>query len=113
MSQLMPPYVDARKWEAHEKRSALVHIDGAALMFTASWGRPSSLVPRPDGAYRRLFLVQLQVPSEHRERCFHRVSLLTLLLPGDRPALQTDDVQGVHSRDLQSVTLAAYIDGWH
>lgn len=107
------PFIDARKWGAPERRAALIRIDGEAIMFTASWTRPSSLVPRPDGAYRRFLLVHLYVPSEHRERCFHRAQLATLYGGGDDGPFSTDDIAGVHSRDLHSVTLALYVDHWH
>jgi hypothetical protein len=108
-----PTFIDARQWEATERRAALVHIDGEAVMFTASWGRASSLVPRPDGAYRRMLLVRLEVGSEHRARCFHRVRFITLFALGTRESLSTDDLDGVHSRDLNSVTLTLFIDLWH
>jgi hypothetical protein len=107
------PFIDARKWEAPERRTALIHIDGEAIMFTASWGRPSSLVPRPDGAYRRLLHVHLSVPSEHRERCFHRAKLATMYTAGKQGFFSTDDIDGVHARDLHSVTLSLYVDHWH
>lgn len=107
------PYIDARKWEALERRTALIRIDHEAVMFTASWGRPSSLVPRPDGGYRRLLHVHLHVPSEHRERCFHRASFATLFPSGNHGSFSTDDIAGVHSRDLHSVTLTIYVDHWH
>lgn len=108
-----PTFIDARKWEATERRTALVHLDGEAIMFTASWSRASSLVPRPDGSYRRMLLVRLAVSSEHRERCFQRARFVTLFELGTRESLSTDDVEGVHSRDLHSVTLALFIDHWH
>lgn len=107
------PFIDARKWEAPERRTALIRIDGEAIMFTASWARPSSLVPRPDGAYRRHLLVHLVVPSEHRERCFHRTEFATMYTGGSHGFFSTDDIDGVHSRDLHSVTLAVYVDHWH
>jgi hypothetical protein len=104
------PFIDARKWEAQERRRALLQIDGEAIMFTASWGRPSSLVPRPDGGYRRFLLVCLHVPSEHRERCFHRVRAATMFASGERGFFSTEDIAGVHARDLHTVTLALYVD---
>jgi hypothetical protein len=107
------PFIDARKWEAPERRTALIRIDGEAIMFTASWSRPSSLVPRPDGSYRRLLLVCLQVPSEHRERCFHRVQFATMYGSGEAGFFSTDDIAGVHTRDLYSVTIALYVDHGH
>lgn len=107
------PFIDARRWEAAERRTALVHIASDALMFTASWGRPSSLVPRLDGAYRRLLLVTLQVPSEHRERSFHQARYVSLFARRESDPFSTDDIGGVHSRDLSSVTLVIYVDHWH
>jgi len=107
------PFIDARKWEASERRTALVRVDGDAIMFTASWGRPSSLVPRPDGSYRRRLLLHLFVPSEHRERHFHRVSFVTMHDLGEHGSFSTDDVEGVNARDLYSVTLSLYVDHWH
>jgi len=107
-----PPVIDARKWEALERRTALVHFEKEAVMFTASWRRPSSLVPRPDGSYRRLLLVCLQVPAEQCERPFHRVRYVSLVAAEHEP-FSTDDIGGVHSRTLNSVTLAVYVDAWH
>lgn len=107
------PFIDARKWAASERRTALVRIDGEAIMFTASWARPSSLVPRPDGAYRRLIHLHLFVPSEHRERSYHRVQFVTLHTVHEGESFSTDDIDGVHSRDLHSVTLSIYVDHWH
>jgi hypothetical protein len=112
MRAAVQPFIDARRWEAREKRSALVSFDDGAVMFTASWDRPSSLVPRPDGSYRRRYLVSLLLTSEHRERPFHLVRAVTLHLTGEHPPLSTDDVGDVNARDLHSVTLAMYIDDW-
>lgn len=87
--------------------------DGRAVLFTASWGEPSPLVHRSDGAYRRKYLVHLHVPAEHRELPFHQVRSVRLFLTGDRPPLETDDLQGVTDRDLGGVTLAMYIEDRH
>lgn len=108
-----PLFIDARHWAATERRAALVHIDDQAVMFTASWDRASSLVPRPDGSYRRLLLVTLHVPPEHRERCFQRARFIALYRLGSRDSLSTDDIEGVYGRDTHSVTLALYIDQRH
>ena len=63
------PYVDARKWEAHERRCALVHFDDLSVMLTASWMEPTGLcVRRPDGAFRKEYLVHLTVPHDHQGR---------------------------------------------
>ena len=82
------------------------------MLFTASWGPPSTRVPRPDGAYRRKYLVTLQVPNEHRELSFAQVRSAALCLQGDRPAFITEDIEGVVDRDLSSVTVAMYVDDW-
>jgi hypothetical protein len=82
------------------------------MLFTASWGPPSTRVQRPDGAYRRKYLVTLLVPSEHRELNFSTLRSAALCLQGDRPAFVTEDIEGVASRDLSSVTIAMYVDDW-
>lgn len=105
-------FIDARKWDGSKRRSALVSFGDTDVMFTASWDQPSSLVPRPDGAYRRKYLVSLLLTPELRERSFHQISAVTLFLVGDHAPLETNDVGDVHSRDLHSVTLAIYIDDW-
>jgi hypothetical protein len=112
MNAAAEPFIDARTWEGGERRSALVSFGDADVMFTASWDQPSSLVPRPDGSYRRKYLVSLQLTSEHRERSFHQINAVTLFLLGEHAPLETDDIGGVHSRELHSVTLAMYIDDW-
>jgi hypothetical protein len=112
MKAVVQPFIDARTWGGGERRSALVSFDDADVMFTASWDQPSSLVPRPDGSYRRKYLVSLLLTSEHRERSFHHISAVTLFLLGDHAPLETDDIGDVYSRDLHSVTLVMYIDDW-
>lgn len=82
------------------------------MLFTASWGPPSTRVQRPDGAYRRKYSVVLQVPSEHRELNFTLLKGAALCLQGDRPAFVTEDIEGVVARDLNSVTIAMYVDDW-
>lgn len=101
--------VDARKWQAAERRYAVVQLRDAVVMFTAAWKRPSTLVERPDGSLRRRYVVYLSVPSEHREQSFLQVSSIELHFPeGTRP-LCSDDIEGVIARDLESVTIAMYI----
>ena len=113
MKAAVQPFIDARKWDAQERRTALVGFDGYAALFTASWDRPSSLVPRPDGTYRRKYLLTLLLPADHRERSFHQVRGVTLYLTSDRKAfVTTDDIGDVISRDLHSVTLSMFIDDW-
>jgi hypothetical protein len=112
MSNVVTPYIDARQQEAHELRTALIHLDDLAVCFTATWGRASSLVPRPDGAYRRLLFVRLLVPAAHQKHCFDRVRSV-VLYSEDRPCGFTDDLDGVYARDLTGVTLAVYVDDRH
>jgi len=110
MSSAAPQFIDARRWLRPERRSALARFeDDVAVMFTASWEQPSTLVQRPDGTSRRKHLVCLQVPAAPKERRFHLVRSLTLHVPGSPRPLETDDIEGVSSRDLQCVTLAAYM----
>ena len=97
-------HLDARSYGVRETRTALVRFDDTAVMFTASWGQPSVLVPRPDGARRRQYLVRLFVPSEHRERAFHEARSITLY-GADEP-LTAQDFAGVHMRHIDGVTLA-------
>ncbi len=112
MSTAVPPYIDARQQEAPEPRTALIQLDELAVCFTATWGRASSLVPRPDGAYRRLLFIRLLVPTAHQKYNFERVRTVTLFLD-DRPCMFTDDLDGVYARDLTGVTLAVYVDDRH
>jgi hypothetical protein len=110
MARGVAPFIDARKWLTRERRSALVRFDDVAVMFTASWERPSTLVQRADGKSRRKHLVMLRVPAEHKERPFHLVRSVTLYPTGGPPLLATTDIDGVSSRDLHSVTLAVFIE---
>jgi hypothetical protein len=107
------PYIDARRFEGTERRCALVTFEGSAVMFTASWGAPVALVRRPDGGYRREYLVHLYVPVEHRDRTFHRVQSLMLCLTGEPRPMLSNDVVMESSRELHEVTLAVYIDELH
>jgi len=106
------PYVDARNWTAQEKRSALVRWADHAILVTASWGKPT-LVQRPDGSFRRKYLVHLLVPPEHRELPFHQVTSVALCLTGDRPSFITEAIEGVASRETNGVTLAMFVDDQH
>lgn len=106
-------YIDARRFESNERRCALVTFDGAAVMFTASWSAPVALVRRPDGGYRREYLVHLFVPEEHRCRTFHNVRSVMLCLAGTPQPVTSTDVAQESSRDLHEVTLAVYIDELH
>ena len=112
MKAAAQPFIDARKWEGSERRSAVVSFGDTDVMFTASWDQPSSLVPRPDGSYRRKYFVSLLLTSEQRERSFHQIRAVTLFLGADQAPVETDDVGDVHARDLYSVTLAMFIDDW-
>jgi hypothetical protein len=99
-----PPFIDARTWTALEKRTALVRLDDAVIMFT------SSLVLRAEGTYRHKHAVNLFVPSEHRKQPFDEVRSVTLYLTGDRQPLTTDDIEREVSRDVGGVTLVLCID---
>ena len=113
MTTELGPYIDARRFESSERRCALVTFDGSAVMFTASWGAPMALVRRPDGGFRREYLVHLYVPEEHRCRTFHKVRSVMLCLTGTpEPTLSTDVAKG-SSRELHEVTLAVYVDELH
>lgn len=94
-------------------RTALVQLDDVSVWLTATWGRASSLVPRPDGAYRRLLFVRLLVPAAHQKHNFDRARAVTLYLAGEHPCMFTDDLDGVYARDLTGVTLAIYVDDRH
>jgi hypothetical protein len=114
MTLMAQPYIDARKWEAHERRCALLHFDDLAVLFTASWGDPSEqLVRRPDGGYRREYIVHLAVPPEHKERSFQQVRSVTLCLSDERFPLTTMDIERVRSGVTDGVTLVMYIGDWH
>jgi hypothetical protein len=103
------PHIDARAPQPTTQCTALVRFDDAAIMFTASWGAASLPVPRPDGAYRRQYLVHLVVPEEHRHRAFHRVRSATLYRAEGEP-LTARDFGGVHSIDRGFITLALFAD---
>jgi hypothetical protein len=112
MKAAVQPFSDARRWEGSERRSALVSLHDVDILFTATWDRPSSLVPRPDGSYRRKYLVTLALTPDHRERSFHQVRSVTLHIARGHAPLATHDVGDVYARDLHSVTLTMYIDDW-
>jgi hypothetical protein len=112
MSNAVTPYIDARQHEEPEPRTALIQLEGVAVCFTATWGRASSLVPRPDGAYRRLLFVRLLVPVAHQKHCFDQARSVVLFIE-DQPCAYTDDLDGVYARDLTGVTLAVYVDDRH
>lgn len=113
MTTELGSYIDARRFESSERRCALVTFEGSAVMFTASWGAPEALVRRPDGGYRREYLVHLYVPDEHRWRTFHKVRSMMLCLTGTPEPILSTDVAKESSRELHEVTLAVYIDELH
>jgi hypothetical protein len=106
-------FVDARKWQAHERRCALVHFDDLAVMLTASWMEPTGLsVRRPDGAFRKEYLVHLTVPSEHQLRTFEEARLVELCLSDARHPLTSTDLVVLSVRD-GVVTMSLFVDDWN
>jgi hypothetical protein len=103
------PHIDARTRQPSTDQSALLRFDDAAIMFTASWGAASLPVPRPDGGYRRQYLVHLTVPDEHRGRAFYRVRSVALFAEKCEPIV-VNDFGGVHAIDRTGVTLALFAD---
>jgi len=113
MTLVEQPYVDARKWEAHERRCALVHFEDLSVMLTASWMEPTGLpVRRPDGAFRKEYLVHVTVPGEHRTRMFEEARLVELCLSGARYPLTSSDIALLSARD-GNVTLSLFVDDWN
>ena len=106
---LSVPHIDARTRQPSTHQTALLRFDDAAIMFTASWGAASLPVPRPDGAYRRQYLVHLMVPYEHRQRAFDRVRSVALFAE-DREPIVANDFGGIHAIDRSGVTLALFAD---
>lgn len=106
-------YIDARHWETSERRCAMITFEDSTVMFTASWGAPSDIERRADGAYRRRYLVRLVVPAEHQARQFEEVQSVMLCLTGDRYPLATSDIEGVNAREPHGLTMAIFIDEWH
>ena len=106
-------YIDARHWETSERRCAMITFEDSTVMFTASWGAPSEMERRPDGAYRRQYLVHLVVPAEHQARAFQEVQSVMLCLTGERYPQVTSDIEGVTSREPHGLTMAIFIDEWH
>jgi hypothetical protein len=104
------PHIDARTRQPRTDQAALLRFDDAAIMFTASWCGASLPVPRPDGAYRRQYLVHLTVPDEHRQRAFHRVRSATLYVAEDREPIVASDFGGVQSIERVGITLALFAD---
>jgi hypothetical protein len=113
MTTELAPFIDARRFESSERRCALVTFEGSAVMFTASWGAPVALVRRPDGGYRREYVVHLCVPEVHRDRTFHKVQSVMLCLTGLPELTLSTDVVRESSPKLDEVTLAVYIDELH
>lgn len=101
-------HIDARMAGVFDGRTALVRLDDVALLLSADWGDTFVVVPRAAGVRRRLFLVRVRVPLEHKDRPFDRARTVTLYDNGSEP-LMGDDFGGVHSRDQESVTLAWFI----
>jgi hypothetical protein len=106
-------YIDARHWETSERRCAMITFEDSTVMFTASWGAPSEIERRPDGAYRRQYLVHLVVPAEHQARAFQEAQSVMLCLTGERYPQVTSDIEGVTSREPHGLTMAIFIDEWH
>jgi hypothetical protein len=91
----------------------MITFEDSTVMFTASWGAPSEIERRADGAYRRKYLVHLVVPADHQARGFQDVQSVMLCLTGERYPLVTTDIEGVMSREPHGLTMAIFIDEWH